>query len=69
MTIVNTTNKDLTGKTLIKGEHISNNKGVRTLLEERNIYPEKLPAEENIKKIKRKHKELIQQKKKEISSS
>ncbi|MFH1713530.1 MAG: DNA damage-inducible protein D, partial [Candidatus Jacksonbacteria bacterium] len=34
--------------------HITNNKSVRKTLISRGIYPEKLPAEEDIKKVARK---------------
>lgn len=37
----------------ITTEHVKNNKGVRKLLDDRGIVPEKLPPEEDIKKIER----------------
>lgn len=38
----------------ITGEHIKNNQNVRRALVEGGIYPEALPAEEDIKKLERK---------------
>ena len=49
------------GKEPIKTEHIINNSNVRNLLTMRGIYPEKLPAEEDVKKIEKKYKKLLQQ--------
>jgi len=56
MTTVNTKGKNLQGKSPIKNEHVTNNQEVRALLKKRGIVPEELPAEEDIKKIERKHK-------------
>lgn len=44
---------DLKIESTISTEHIKNNKGVRKLLDDRGIVPEKLPPEEDIKKIER----------------
>jgi len=56
MTIVNTKNKDLRTEMPIAKEHAGNNASVRGVLKKRGIIPERLPAEEDIKKIERKHK-------------
>ena len=53
ITIHNTQEKDLNTENQISNEHITNNKGVRKLLLERGIIPERLPAEEDIKKLER----------------
>lgn len=53
ITIHNSKDKDLKTEKQITDEHITNNKGVRRLLIERNIIPENLPAEEDIKKLER----------------
>lgn len=53
ITIHNTKDKDLKTEKQITNEHITNNKGVRKLLQERGIVPENLPAEEDIKKLER----------------
>ena len=45
--------KDLRGEDRITTEHVQNNKGVRDLLGRRGIKPEDLPAEEDVKKLKR----------------
>ena len=54
ITIFNVKDKDIKTGTQISWEHIRNNKGVRKLLLERGIIPEKLPAEEDVKKLERK---------------
>lgn len=51
MTTVNTKKKELTGKNPIKAEHMKNNAGVRKALVDNDIYPEKLPAAEDIKLV------------------
>lgn len=51
MTTVNARKKDLIGKNPIKAEHDDNNLSVRKMLTERGIFPENLPAEEDIKKV------------------
>ena len=54
ITVFNVRKDDsLKGEGLIAKEHIKNNKGVRNLLLKRGIKPEELPAEEDIKKLKR----------------
>ncbi len=53
ITIFNVKDKDIHQGDKIAWEHITNNKGVRKLLLERGIRPEKLPAEEDIKKLDR----------------
>ena len=63
--------KNLEGEHKITGEHVKNNKRVRTVLLEDDIIPEKLPPEEDIKKVERKvkkgEKELASKTKKEIN--
>ncbi|MEG1830482.1 MAG: DNA damage-inducible protein D [Raoultibacter sp.] len=54
MTNHNIEEKNLYGERPIAGEHIQNNTGVRDLLGKRGIKPEELPAEEDVKKLKRK---------------
>ncbi len=67
-----TRKKSLQGKNPIKVEHMKNNKSVRNVLEEADIRPEELPAEEDIKKIKSRHekeKKLMERRqKKELES-
>ena len=53
MTNLNIDEKDLYGEYNITEEHVSNNASVRKMLEERDIIPENLPPEEDIKKIER----------------
>lgn len=55
MTTVNTKKKELQGTKPIKFEHIKNNKNVRKALVEADIYPEALPAAEDVKKIESRH--------------
>lgn len=51
MTNVNTKKRGIVGKPNIKAEHEKNNQGVREALTRSNIFPEKLPPEEDIKKV------------------
>ncbi len=53
ITIFNTKDKGLNTEGKISQEHITNNKSVRKILLEREIIPESLPAEEDIKKLER----------------
>jgi hypothetical protein len=53
MTNLNVEQKDLLGENPICSEHIQNNQSVRGMLSSRGISPEKLPPEEDIKKIER----------------
>lgn len=53
MTNLNVEQKDLLGEDPICNEHIQNNQSVRGMLSSRGISPEKLPPEEDIKKIER----------------
>lgn len=53
MTSVNVQQKDLYGQNPIEGEHIDNNTAVRDMLVSRGIYPEQLPAGEDVKKVER----------------
>ncbi|MDP2703945.1 MAG: DNA damage-inducible protein D [bacterium] len=54
ITIFNSKSKSLRSEQSISEEHITNNRSVRKTLLSRGITPEKLPAEEDIKKIERK---------------
>ncbi len=53
ITNFNVQKNDLKGENKITGEHIKNNKDIRTLLGKSGIKPEQLPAEEDIKKLER----------------
>ena len=53
ITAFNTIHNDLNNECKITDEHIKNNKDVRKVLTDRNIYPEKLPPEEDVKKVER----------------
>lgn len=53
ITNFNIKKNSLKSENKITGEHIKNNKNVRKLLLDENIVPEKLPPEEDIKKLKR----------------
>lgn len=53
ITVFNTKDKGLSNESSISSEHVKNNKGVRKLLLDREIIPENLPAEEDIKKLER----------------
>jgi len=53
LTSHNVMEKDLKGKTVISKEHVENNLGVREILKERGVKPEKLPAGEDTAKVKR----------------
>jgi len=53
MTSVNVQQKDLYGQSYIEREHIENNTAVREMLIGRGIYPEMLPAGEDVKKVER----------------
>lgn len=53
ITVYNTKGKGLASESSISNEHIKNNKGVRKLLLERDIVPENVPPEEDIKKLER----------------
>jgi DNA-damage-inducible protein D len=53
ITIFNTKDKGLNTEAKISQEHITNNQSVRKILLERQIVPENLPAEEDIKKLER----------------
>ncbi len=54
ITVFNTKEKDLSTERQISAEHITNNRGVRSILVKRGIKPEELPAEEDLKKLERK---------------
>jgi DNA-damage-inducible protein D len=53
ITIFNTKEKGLANERSISAEHITNNRSVRKILLEREIIPENLPTEEDIKKLER----------------
>lgn len=53
ITVYNTKGKGLASESSISSEHVKNNKGVRKLLLERDIVPENVPPEEDIKKLER----------------
>ncbi len=53
ITAFNTTHNNLNNEDKITKEHVKNNQDVRKVLTDRNIYPEKLPPEEDIKKVER----------------
>jgi len=53
LTNFNVEKEDMRGEGNITKEHIKNNQGVRKLLKERGIEPEKLPPAEDIKKLER----------------
>lgn len=53
MTNLNIEHKDLHGEVPITGEHVQNNRSVRSMLESRGILPEELPPAEDIKKLER----------------
>jgi len=53
MTNLNVEEKDLQGETPITSEHVQNNRSVRKMLKERDIIPENLAPEEDIKKVER----------------
>lgn len=54
ITTFNASRDNLQDETPITKEHVKNNADVRKLLLQKNIYPEKLPPAEDIKKINRK---------------
>ena len=51
LTSFNSKKNNLKGEVIITGEHVKNNKDVRALLGKSGIKPEKLSAEEDIKKL------------------
>lgn len=53
ITAFNTNQNNLDNEDKITNEHVKNNQDVRKVLTDRNIYPEKLPPEEDIKKVER----------------
>ena len=54
MTGLNVQSKDLVGQEPIEREHVDNSTAVRIMLVERGIFPEDLPAAEDVKKVQRK---------------
>ncbi len=53
LTSHNVIDKNINGESFITKEHIDNNIAVRKMLKERGVQPEKLPAEEDAKKVQR----------------
>lgn len=53
MTDHNVRQDQLLGEAAITDEHVQNNRSVRDILEQRGIQPERLPAEEDIKRLER----------------
>ncbi len=53
ITNLNVRRDDMQGEIAITGEHVQNNKSVRSVLEDRGIKPEELPAEPDLKKLER----------------
>ncbi len=53
ITNFNVKKEDLHGEQKITREHVKNNTDVRELLTKRNIYPENLPPEEDVRKLER----------------
>lgn len=53
ITNFNVKKEDLHGEESIATEHVKNNKDVRKLLTDRDIFPENLPPEEDIRKLER----------------
>lgn len=47
---------NLRGESAITHEHVKNNESVRNMLDQRGIQPEKLAAEEDLQKLKRRMK-------------
>jgi len=66
ITVFNIKEKDLTTQNQISNEHVKNNQSVRDVLLKRGIKPEKLPREEDVKKLERRLKNNNQ---KEIHST
>jgi len=66
LTSHNVIDKNLKGEKQISKEHIDNNIAVSKILNQRGVLPEKLPAVEDVKKVKRK---LDSEEKKIISDS
>ena len=54
ITTFNTTRDNLQGEHPITQEHVKNNTDVRNLLTQKDIYPEKLPPADDVKKVGRK---------------
>jgi DNA-damage-inducible protein D len=68
MTIEKSRKNNLLGKDEILGEHVNNNQNVRGALINTGIYPEILPASEDIKKIETRHRKemkMLQKKQRE----
>jgi DNA-damage-inducible protein D len=57
MTTFKAQKQNIYGKDRVKFEHASNNSAVRKMLSESSIYPEQLPAEEDVKNLEKKYSE------------
>ena len=53
MTTLSVERDNIEGEKLITNEHVKSNTNVRKALTDTGIYPEKLPLEKDIKKVKR----------------
>lgn len=53
ITVFNVKEKNLATQMQISNEHVKNNQSVRNVLLKRGIKPEKLPREEDVKKLER----------------
>jgi DNA-damage-inducible protein D len=51
LTSHNVIEKKLKGDTAISKEHVDNNTAVRKMLKQRGVQPERLPADEDVKKL------------------
>ena len=69
MTTVNSRTKNLYGASKMKNEHDENNESVRRTLTQRGIYPERLPAAENTKRIESRHRRMQKRLAKEMIKS
>jgi len=73
LTSHNVVEKNIKGEHAITLEHVDNNSAVRKMLNERGVKPEKLPPEEDVKKLSRRlkseHKEIINTGKKKITQN
>lgn len=73
MTTENTRRKNLQGLSHIHQEHIETNKSVREALTKTDLYPESLPASEDLQKIEARHrkemKELQKKQKQELAAA
>lgn len=59
ITHFNVKKQNVQGEARITDEHVKNNQDVRRVLAKSDIYPEELPAEEDVKKLEKRHKKEI----------